>query len=180
MTIESVRRFCKVMIFVFGLMYLWAPNEEYTMRLMMMNEERGWPQMLGSIDCILALKELPDDMAWAILRQESWSNNRSWGSCFRGTMDLSLLFLDCWFSQWYQCVANVSSTCLLASGDTPVCNYTINGHEYNMGYYLTEAYTRRCAMFVKTNRLPKNWAEAKFALLMIQKFNYILNYSLFV
>jgi hypothetical protein len=51
-TIKSVRMFAKVMIRVFGQTYLWAPNEEDTIKLMAMNEKRGWPGMLGSIDCM--------------------------------------------------------------------------------------------------------------------------------
>ena len=51
-TIESVRRFAKVIIRVFGPGYLWAPNEDDTKKLMASNEMRGWPGMLGSIDCM--------------------------------------------------------------------------------------------------------------------------------
>jgi hypothetical protein len=51
-TIESVRRFAKVVIRVFGPEYLRAPNEEDTKKLMASSEKRGWPGMLGSIDCM--------------------------------------------------------------------------------------------------------------------------------
>ena len=51
-TIESVRRFAKVVIRVFGPVYLRSPNEEDTIRLMSENEKRGWPGMLGSVDCM--------------------------------------------------------------------------------------------------------------------------------
>jgi hypothetical protein len=51
-TMESVCRFCKVMILVFGPTYLRAPNEQETMRLMGENAARGWPGMLGSVDCM--------------------------------------------------------------------------------------------------------------------------------
>ena len=51
-TIESVRRFAKVIIHVFGPEYLRAPNEDDTKKLMASNERRGWPGMLGSIDCM--------------------------------------------------------------------------------------------------------------------------------
>jgi hypothetical protein len=51
-TIESVRRFAKVMIRVFGPEYLRALNKEDTKRLLAHNEKRGWPDMLGSIDCM--------------------------------------------------------------------------------------------------------------------------------
>jgi hypothetical protein len=51
-TIKSVHMFAKVMIPVFGTTYLQAPNEEDTIRLMAMNEKRGWSGMLRSIDCM--------------------------------------------------------------------------------------------------------------------------------
>ena len=51
-TIESVRRFAKVIIRVFGPEYLWAPNEDDRKKLMASSERRGWPGMLGSIDCM--------------------------------------------------------------------------------------------------------------------------------
>jgi hypothetical protein len=44
--------FAKSIIRVFGPEYLRAPNEEDTKKLMAMNEARGWPGMLGSIDCM--------------------------------------------------------------------------------------------------------------------------------
>ena len=49
-TIESVHRFAKVIVRVFGPEYLRAPNEDDTKKLMASNERRGWPGMLGSID----------------------------------------------------------------------------------------------------------------------------------
>ena len=51
-TIESVRRFAKVIVRVFGPEYLQAPNQNDTKKLMASNERRGWPGMLGSIDCM--------------------------------------------------------------------------------------------------------------------------------
>jgi hypothetical protein len=47
-----MQTFTRAVIDVFGLEYLRAPNEEDTKRLLGENEERGWPGMLGSIDCI--------------------------------------------------------------------------------------------------------------------------------
>jgi hypothetical protein len=44
--------FAKVLIRVFGPEYLRAPNEEDTKMLMAMNEARGWPEMLGNVDCM--------------------------------------------------------------------------------------------------------------------------------
>jgi hypothetical protein len=41
-----------MIIRVFGLEYLRSSNEEDTIRLMAMNEKRGCPGILGSIDCM--------------------------------------------------------------------------------------------------------------------------------
>jgi hypothetical protein len=51
-TMESVCRFYKVMIRVFGPTYLRAPNEQDISRLLGENATRGWPGMLGSVDCM--------------------------------------------------------------------------------------------------------------------------------
>jgi hypothetical protein len=47
---KSAHRFCKVMMRMYVPMYLRTPNHEDTARLMVENEQRGWADMLGSID----------------------------------------------------------------------------------------------------------------------------------
>ena len=42
----------------------------------------------------------------------------------------------------------------LANGQALECNFEINGHQYNMGYYLTDAIYTTYSIFVKTNRNP--------------------------
>jgi hypothetical protein len=49
-TMESVRRFSKVMIRIYGQAFLRAPDEQDTVRLMTQNEARNWSGRLGSID----------------------------------------------------------------------------------------------------------------------------------
>jgi hypothetical protein len=51
-TIESLRRFVSAVIEVFEDWYLRSPNKNDIARLIALGEERGFPRMLGSIDCI--------------------------------------------------------------------------------------------------------------------------------
>ena len=50
--IESMLKFCKAVVQVFGEEYLREPTMEDTQCLLSINEARGWPGMLGSIDCM--------------------------------------------------------------------------------------------------------------------------------
>ena len=50
--IESLRKFVKAVVQVFGHEYLRLPNENDTARLLEIGESRGFSGMFGSIDCI--------------------------------------------------------------------------------------------------------------------------------
>jgi len=50
--IESLKRFVKAIVEVFEDEYLRSPNDNDTARLLALGEERGFPGMLGSIDCM--------------------------------------------------------------------------------------------------------------------------------
>jgi hypothetical protein len=49
-TLESVHMFSRLIIKLFGPTYLRAPTQDDTEILM--EENRGWPRMLGSVDCV--------------------------------------------------------------------------------------------------------------------------------
>ncbi|XP_074377458.1 uncharacterized protein LOC141718979 [Apium graveolens] len=51
-TIESLKRFVEAIVEVFGAEYLRGPNDEDVARLLAENEQRGFPGILGSIDCM--------------------------------------------------------------------------------------------------------------------------------
>ena len=51
-TIESLRRFVKAVITMFSNHYLRSPNNIDITRLLQTGEQRDFPGMLGSIDCM--------------------------------------------------------------------------------------------------------------------------------
>ena len=51
----------------------------------------------------------------------------------------------------------------LCDGDAPPCNYTVNGHDYTMGYYLGDGIYPQWAIFVKTNSNPTGPKKCGFA-----------------
>lgn len=50
--LEAMYRFCRAVIAVFGEYYCREPTLEDTRRLLSINESRGFPGMIGSIDCM--------------------------------------------------------------------------------------------------------------------------------
>ena len=50
--LEAMYRFARAVVAVFGSHYLRGPTEQETARILATNKARGWPGMLGSIDCM--------------------------------------------------------------------------------------------------------------------------------
>lgn len=50
--VESLKRFCRGVVEIFEPEYLRAPNEADIARLLRVGEDRGFPGMLGSLDCM--------------------------------------------------------------------------------------------------------------------------------
>ena len=65
--LESLYKFCKAVIVVFGPEYLREPAAEDTTRLLAMNARRGFPGMLDSIELhALGVEELSFYLARAV------------------------------------------------------------------------------------------------------------------
>ena len=113
-------------------------NKRRLTRLLNIGQQRGFPGMLGSLDC----------MHW------KWKNcPTAWAGQFAGrsgsptiileaVADYDLLIWNAYFVMPDNNYINVleSSSLLsnLAQAIAPPVNYVIQGKEYNMGYYLAD------------------------------------------
>lgn len=162
--IESLRRFAKAVVEVYGYEYLRSPNEEDTARLLAIGESRGFPGMLGSIDC----------MHWG------WKNcPAAWQGQYTGHAHEPTIILEAVASKdlwiWHAFFGLAGSHndinvlhrshlfAKLAEGEAPQVNYTVNGHNYTMGYYLADGIYPQWATFVKTIPQPLGNKRKYFA-----------------
>ena len=151
--IESLRRFVKAVIAMFGDYYLRSPNNIDIALLLQMGEQRGFPGMLWSIDywkwrfCPTAWQGMyidhchePTIILEAVASQDHWIWHAFFG--LPGSLnDINVLDRSPVFT-------------LLANGDAPPVNYIINGHEYRMGYYIADSVYPNWSTFVKTIPCP--------------------------
>jgi hypothetical protein len=162
--IESLRKFVRSIVNVFGKEYLRAPNTDDTARLLTIAEQRGFPGMLGSIDCMhwkwkncptahqgmyCGHVKDPTIILEAVASTDLWI----WHAFFGlpgSNNDINVLHRSPLFDR-------------LANGEAPEVKYTINGHNYDMGYYLADGIYPTWSTFVKTKKAPANVKDKNFA-----------------
>jgi hypothetical protein len=150
-TIECLKKFCKGIINIFGQEYLRSPNAADIQRLLNKGEQRGFPGMLGSLDC----------MHWEWKNCPTAYHGQYTGHTHRPTIVLeAVASYDLWI--WHAFfgmpgsnndinvldASNVFAD--LRDGRAPAVNYIINGHEYTMGYYLADGIYPQWATIVQT------------------------------
>ena len=162
--IESLKKFVKAVISVFSDEYLRSPNSKDIARLLTIGQNRGFPRMLESIDC----------MYW------KWKNCPSaWKGQYTGhireatTILEAMASYDLWI--WHaffgllgshndiNVLERSSIFAELAQGRAPQVNYSINGNDYSMGYYLADGIYPSWATFVKTIPAPQGNKRQLFA-----------------
>ena len=161
---ESLRRFVVAVDEIFGEQYLRYPTEADTTRLLAIGEQKGFPGMLGSIDCMhWAWKNCPYDkqgqykghVEQPTIILEAVASNDLWiWHAFFGMPgshnDINVLHRSPLFDN-------------LAEGRAPQVNYSINGHDYTMGYYLADGIYPTWATLVKSISLPQGNKRQYFA-----------------
>ncbi|XP_042985320.1 uncharacterized protein LOC122313991 isoform X2 [Carya illinoinensis] len=166
--LRSLKMFVKAVVSIFSEEYLRKPNNDDIVRLLAVGEKRGFPGMLGSIYC----------MHW------KWKNcPTAWHGMYSGhihepTYEPTIILeaiasYDLWI--WHAFFGlpgshndiNVLDRLFiffdLAQGRTPTVNYTINGHNYAIEYYLNDGIYPQWATFVKTISAPQGNKKKYFA-----------------
>ncbi|XP_019091129.1 PREDICTED: uncharacterized protein LOC109128730, partial [Camelina sativa] len=166
---ESTSRKCLEHVVVgivdlFGTEYLRRPTQADLQRLLFYGEQRGFPGMVGSIDC----------MHW------KWKNcPTAWKGMYSRGTDKPTIVLEAVASQdlWiWHAFFGALGTCndLNVLGQSPVFNdiiygrapkvtYYVNGNEYNLAYYLTDGIYPEWATFVKSIPQPQHGKHRLFA-----------------
>ncbi|XP_062209204.1 uncharacterized protein LOC133910985 [Phragmites australis] len=165
--LEILGKFAEGVIECFGEEYLRPPTSDEMEKILQENEARGFPGMLGSIDC----------MHWA------WKNcPKGWAGMFtRGDKGVPTMILEAVASHdlriWHAFfgtpgsqndinVLNKSPLFIQAiKGEAPTVQYIVNGTQYDMGYYLADKIYPEWAVFVKTVTAPQSAEDKLFALM---------------
>lgn len=161
---EALRHFCRAIIDVYGPYYLRAPNAADVARLLAEGEQRGFPGMLGSIDC----------MHW------EWRNCPSaWKGMFTGRGKHPSMILEAvashdlwiWHAYFGMPGSNNDINVLQRSpvfssylrGQSAPVNFLVNGRTYDMGYYLADGIYPTWPAFVKSIRHPMETKTQHFS-----------------
>ena len=162
--LESLHRFVAAVVGIFEAEYLRHPNEADIARLFAVNEKRGFPGMLGSIDC----------MHWAWKNCPVESQGQYKGHVNQPTIILEAVAsqdLWCWHVFFGMPGSHNDINVLhrsplfdnLAEVKAPEVNYTINGHEYKMGYFLADGIYPSWGTIVKSISIPMGNKRRYFA-----------------
>ncbi|XP_074277034.1 uncharacterized protein LOC141600689 [Silene latifolia] len=161
---ECFEYFTNAVISHFRNEYLRIPTVEDTQRLLQIGASRGFPGMLGSIDC----------MHW------KWKNcPNAWKGQFQGRNSSPTVILEAVASQdlwiWHSYFGTPGSANdlnvlnrspvfdALLNGYVPNVNYMVNGNQYDCGYYLTDGIYPKWATFIQSIRHPQTPKDRLFA-----------------
>uniref|UniRef100_A0A0D3BKW9 Zinc finger GRF-type domain-containing protein n=1 Tax=Brassica oleracea var. oleracea TaxID=109376 RepID=A0A0D3BKW9_BRAOL len=139
---KCLHHFTNAIIHLFGDEYLRYPTPEDLQRLLYIGEQRGFPGMVGSIDC----------MHW------EWKNcPAAWKEMYsQGTGKPTIVLeavadYDLWI--WHA----------FFGAPAPHVNFYVNGHPYYLAYYLTDGIYPDWATFIQSIHLPQSEKHSLFS-----------------
>ncbi|XP_074314524.1 uncharacterized protein LOC141649742 [Silene latifolia] len=158
---DSLKLFVEGVISCFGNEYLRRPNPQDLGRLLHMGQARGFPGMLGSIECMhWELKSCPTP----------WAGQYA-GRISKPTVILEAVALyDLWiWHAFFSTPGSLNDINVLERSplfndvleeSAPPINFSVNGTDYNMGYYLERAFGVLQARFAFIKRPCLLWDRA--------------------
>jgi len=161
---ECLTEFVKTVIAVYGPEYLRPPNETELKHILATNEARGFPGMIGSIDCMhWEWERCPTALAGMykghkgkptiILEAVATKDLRIWHAYFGlpgSHNDITVVKRSPIFDD-------------VANGRAPPVDFSVNGNTYNLGYYLADGIYPEWATFVKSISVPISNKQKVFA-----------------
>jgi hypothetical protein len=163
--LECLDKFAQGVIEVFGGKYMRRPTQENLEHILQVNESRGFPGMLGSIDC----------MHWRWEKCPlAWREQFNRGDYGVPTMVLEAVAshdLHIWHAFFGVAGSNNDLNVFNRSplfldalkGTAPEVKFSVNRNDYSTGYYLADGIYPEWAVFMKTIRLPQTEKEKMFA-----------------
>ncbi|XP_028097255.1 uncharacterized protein LOC114297094 [Camellia sinensis] len=162
--IAALNFFTRSIVATYEAVYLRSPNEADVARLLQDGEQRGFPGMLGSLDCMhwrwdkclsahagayTRHYHKPTVVLEAVASYDLWIWHAFFG--MPGSLnDITVLDRSPLFTE-------------LTRERAPATNYTINNHAYTMGYYLADGIYPHWATIVKTISQPQGAKRQLFA-----------------
>uniref|UniRef100_A0A0D3DK18 Myb-like domain-containing protein n=1 Tax=Brassica oleracea var. oleracea TaxID=109376 RepID=A0A0D3DK18_BRAOL len=170
-TRSCVEHFVEGIIYLFGDEYLRRPTSAYLQRLLDIGERlldigerRGFPGMIGSIDCMhWEWKNCPT----------AWKGQYSRGSSKQTIVLEAVASYDLWiWHAFFGPPGTLNDINVLdrspvfddiINGQAPQVTYSVNGREYRMAYYLTDGIYLKWTTFIQSISLPQDPKAVLFA-----------------
>ncbi|XP_048624595.1 putative nuclease HARBI1 [Brassica napus] len=159
-----VENFVEAIIDLFGDQYLRRPTQDDLQRLLHIGELRGFPGMIGSIDCMhWEWKNCPT----------AWKGQYSRGSGKPTIFLEAVASYDLWiWHAFFGPPGTLNDINVLdrspvfddiINGQAQQVNFTANGRDYHLAYYLTDGIYPKWATFIQSIPIPQGPKEVLFA-----------------
>uniref|UniRef100_A0A0D3DMR6 DDE Tnp4 domain-containing protein n=1 Tax=Brassica oleracea var. oleracea TaxID=109376 RepID=A0A0D3DMR6_BRAOL len=163
-TRSCLENFVEGIIYLFGDEYLRRPTSADLQHLVAIGEQRGFPGMIGSIDC----------MHWEWKNgPTAWKGQYSRGSGKPTIVLEAVVSYDLWI--WYAffgppCTLNDINVLDrshvfddIIKGHALQVTFSVNGREYHLAYYLTDGIYPKWATFIQSITVPQGPKAVLFA-----------------